>query len=520
MPSSPAFVSFVGARKGATGSRDDLKSSPPVPKAWVRPTLVDDAVARLKVQQQEHTRLDLAAVLHNYLFDAKNERYRVVWSKNMITAAGVSSIQGKGGTSELVLHLRDGDEERRERKRWMRQVLESLYKKGGRVKEAVEDFIYLTLVHEASEIQQRKAAETLAPDIKAEIRAEIEEARAYFSLPEERRKVLLQLYQLLDETDDPRLKVFSKELELFESIGEENLGTIDGLLAMIEFVVGTPDYAREANLYHDERTRLQLARSLFVDILHDFAGASRADKWVRKIEHANAFGGEPVVFNYNERASSLSKEAEGVLSSAARVLATLKVGDAEQQNVPGTKQKKRAIDSFNKKIHQLDPIKAQLEFNEVLSVPDELRAALEDNTLNRHFSYMDDVGIYHSLNLSRLDLRGINLNSGEDERSKSDIERAVNFHKDARTDLRGAHIVGSDVSGRANFSSAQMDFVIACYSNLSEVIFTRTKAIGMVFYGANANEGQFERARMTAVDARGMSASFARIQMKETDING
>jgi hypothetical protein len=41
----------------------------------------------------------------------------------------------------------------------------------------------------------------------------------------------------------------------------------------------------------------------------------------------------------------------------------------------------------------------------------------------------------------------------------------------------------------------------------------------MVFYGANANEGQFERANMTATDARGMSASFARIQMKETDIN-
>ena len=42
----------------------------------------------------------------------------------------------------------------------------------------------------------------------------------------------------------------------------------------------------------------------------------------------------------------------------------------------------------------------------------------------------------------------------------------------------------------------------------------------MIFYGANANEGQFEHARMTAVDARGMSANFARIQMKETDING
>lgn len=65
-----------------------------------------------------------------------------------------------------------------------------------------------------------------------------------------------------------------------------------------------------------------------------------------------------------------------------------------------------------------------------------------------------------------------------------------------------------------------MDFVIAPYSNFSEINFARTRAIGMVLYGANANEGQFERAKMTAVDARGMSASFARIQMKETEING
>ncbi len=65
-----------------------------------------------------------------------------------------------------------------------------------------------------------------------------------------------------------------------------------------------------------------------------------------------------------------------------------------------------------------------------------------------------------------------------------------------------------------------MDFVIAPYSNLSEINFSRTRAIGMVLYGANANEGQFELAKMTAIDARGMSASFARIQMQETDING
>lgn len=133
---------------------------------------------------------------------------------------------------------------------------------------------------------------------------------------------------------------------------------------------------------------------------------------------------------------------------------------------------------------------------------------------------MDDYGIYHSFNPSRLDLRGLNVNSGSDERNENNLAREINLHKDKLTDFRGAHIFGSDLSGRGNFSGAQMDFVIAPYSNLSEINFSRTRAIGMVLYGANANEGQFELAKMTAMDARGMSASFARIQMQETDING
>jgi len=155
-----------------------------------------------------------------------------------------------------------------------------------------------------------------------------------------------------------------------------------------------------------------------------------------------------------------------------------------------------------------------------LSIPSNLKDALEDNKLNRHFCYMDKFGIYHSLNLSRLDLRGLNLHSGDDKRTARDKARETDRYKEERTDLRGAHIVGSDISERANFSAAKMDFVVASYSDLSEVIFTRTKAIGMIFYGVNANEAQFERAELTAADARGMSASFARIQMKETDING
>lgn len=513
-------TNFVGARKGAIGSLDDLKNNPPIPKAWLLPSLVKVVMGQLKANQLVHTRLNLDIIIYNHFFNSSNERYRIVWSKNMITAAGVSKIQRKDAEAEFVLHLRDGEEENQGRQRWMRQTLEGLYAKGGRGKEAVEDFLYLTLVHEASEIHQRKQAETLNPNIKAEIRAEIEEAKAYFSFSVERRKMLKRLYKALDETDDSDKKIFSRELDLFESIGEERLGTIEGLLSLIDFVLAMPDYARESKLYPDERTRLQLARSLFVDVLHDFAGSNKADKWVRAVEASDAFAGQVVKYNYTENAKALSKKAEEILNKAAGYISALKVIGSDPSALPSKNQKKLAIDRFNKQITQLDPIKSQLSLNEVLSIPAQLKNALEDNNLNRHFSYMDGFGIYHSLDLSRLDLRGLNLHSGEDKRTEHDNAREINEHKDERTDLRGAHIVGSDLSGRANFSAAKMDFVIASYSDLSEIIFTRTKAIGMVFYGANANEAQFERAKMTAVDARGMSASFARVQMQETDING
>tara|TARA_B110000858_G_scaffold130062_1_gene147875 strand:+ start:3585 stop:5453 length:1869 start_codon:yes stop_codon:yes gene_type:complete len=513
-------TNFVGARKGAIGTLDDLKNNPPIPKAWLLPSLVKVVMGQLKANQLAHSRLNLDTVIYKHFFNSSNNRYRIVWSKNMITAAGVSKIQRKGAEAELVLHLRDGEEESNGKQRWMRQILESLYAKGGRGKEAVEDFLYLTLVHEASEIHQRKQAETLIPDIKAEIRAEIEEAKAYFSFPVERRNMLKRLYKTLDETDDPRKNIYSCELDLFESIGEERLGAIEGLLSLIEFVLAMPDYARESKLYPDERTRLQLARSLFVDVLHDFAGSSKADKWVRAVEGSDAFAGQVVKYNYTENSKALSKQAEELLSTAARSITSLKVEGSDPSALPSKNQKKLAIDRFNKVIVQLDPIKSQLSLNEVLSVPSQLKDALEDNSLNRHFSFMDNFGIYHSLDLSRLDLRGLNLHSGEDKRTENDNAREINRHRDERADLRGAHMVGCDLSERANFNAAQMDFVLASYSDLSEVIFTRTKAIGMVFYGANANEAQFERAKMTAVDARGMSASFARIQMKETDING
>ncbi|MDD9958245.1 MAG: hypothetical protein OXU66_04825 [Gammaproteobacteria bacterium] len=272
-------INFVGARKGATGTLADLQDSPPAPKAWVNPAIMTAVINRLISEQHTHSRLDLHALIQNHFFDADNNRYRFVWSKNMITSAGVSKIKTKSGKEEMVLHFRDGEEERKSKPRWMRKILEGLHAKGGRAGDSVEDFIYLTLVHEANEIHIREEAEvdTLVPDVKAEVHAEIEEAKAYFALSAERKKVLLQLYKMLDETDDPRKAVYSGEIEVFESIGEEKLGTIAGLLKLISYVLEMPDYVKEANLYNDDRTRQQLARSLFVDVLHDFSGASPVD---------------------------------------------------------------------------------------------------------------------------------------------------------------------------------------------------------------------------------------------------
>lgn len=513
-------INFVGARKGASGSLEDLKRTPPTPKTRVNPELVKAVLERLKANQSAHCRLDLAGLINSQFHDADNDRYRIVWSRNMITAAGVSRMQKKGADPEPYLHFRDGEEECSGDKRWMRQILENLYAKGGRGKDVVEDFVYLTLVHEASEIYERRHAETLIPDLKAEVRAEIEEAKAYFSLPAERRKALRQLYGMLDETWPPRHKIYSSELELFERIGEENLATIQSLIAIIDFIVDTPDYVREAKHYPDERMRFQLSKSLFVDVIHNFASSSRSDQWVRAIENAGVFANQPVEYVYTENSRALSAQAEEHFLEAAKFIETLRREGAEPGSLPRKSHKKSVIDSFNNRMRELDAIKRRLQLNEVLSIPTPLREALEDNLLNRHFSYMDDYGIYHSFELSRLDLRGLNLHSGQDERTPKDFAQDINHYKDERSDLRGAQMVGSDVSGRANFSNAQMDFVNASYSNLSEINFVRTRARGMIFYGANANEAQFERALMNAVDARGMSANFARVQMKETEIDG
>lgn len=116
-------LNFVGARKGASGTIDDLNNNPPLPKTWLNPVLVQTVMDRLKTNQSVHSRLNLHAIIVSNFFDAAKNRYRVIRFKNMITAAGVSRLQRKDGKSEIFLHFRDGEDEPHDNNRWMRQIL-------------------------------------------------------------------------------------------------------------------------------------------------------------------------------------------------------------------------------------------------------------------------------------------------------------------------------------------------------------------------------------------------------------
>lgn len=90
------MINFVGARKGATGTLEDLKDIPPIPKAWVKPSIVLPVIDRLKSGQLHHTRLDLHSIIINHFYDAGKDRSGLVWSKYMISSVGVSYIDDPG----------------------------------------------------------------------------------------------------------------------------------------------------------------------------------------------------------------------------------------------------------------------------------------------------------------------------------------------------------------------------------------------------------------------------------------
>ncbi len=103
---------------------------------------------------------------------------------------------------------------------------------------------------------------------------------------------------------------------------------------------------------------------------------------MRDVEASGIFSDQAVTYSYTENSNGLSNQAQEIFNSAARILEALKREDPEPDYLPSKSQKKQVIESFNNKIKQLDPIKSQLSLNEVLSIPLQLRNALEDNSLN------------------------------------------------------------------------------------------------------------------------------------------
>ena len=83
------MINFVGARKGAIGTLEDLKDSAPILKALVNPGIVLPVINWLKTGQLHHARLDLHSIIINHFYDAGKDRSGLVWSKYMISSDGV-----------------------------------------------------------------------------------------------------------------------------------------------------------------------------------------------------------------------------------------------------------------------------------------------------------------------------------------------------------------------------------------------------------------------------------------------
>ena len=98
------MINFVGARKGATGTLEDLKDSPPIPKALVKPGIVLPVIDRLKSGQLHHTRLDLHSIIINHFYDAGKDRSGQVWSKYMICSIGVPCQETRAVANRCCLY--------------------------------------------------------------------------------------------------------------------------------------------------------------------------------------------------------------------------------------------------------------------------------------------------------------------------------------------------------------------------------------------------------------------------------
>ncbi|KJJ86018.1 repeat-containing protein [Candidatus Omnitrophus magneticus] len=113
-----------------------------------------------------------------------------------------------------------------------------------------EAFLYLLLVHEATELLARDKNETIKPDITSEIIAFTEEIKAYWLLEKSTRESLIKATEEMDRGEPDIDDRFSPVLKFMEELGLKNL-IIDKSLIQIElFLKNYPVYK---NVFADFR---------------------------------------------------------------------------------------------------------------------------------------------------------------------------------------------------------------------------------------------------------------------------
>lgn len=151
-------IGLVASRFGISG----VQRMPPQPKGQVNPDIYLPLFVRLEASHP---------ALHEVLLTAIRNKVdgnpSVFWSDPLASAVAVSSSP-LGHALHLDLRLKRIIEQAHAHECW---------------RSALDDFLFLILVHEGCELSQRGEHDTLKPDLRVELTAVREEALVYLSLP-------------------------------------------------------------------------------------------------------------------------------------------------------------------------------------------------------------------------------------------------------------------------------------------------------------------------------------------------
>ncbi|MBU1864002.1 MAG: hypothetical protein KKH94_10090, partial [Candidatus Omnitrophica bacterium] len=158
--------------------------------------------------------------------------YEYAWVKNLPSAGGLYT--GESIIGPATAFVVDND---------VRNILETYYASGEPEKRgAVRDFVYLLLVHEATELAVRNSDETITPDLESELHALIAKARAYYALTDAKRSALCVLLTELDQNEPDVSDRFMPVIETIEQFDHETIVTEKGIEALLDLIIQDPDY--------------------------------------------------------------------------------------------------------------------------------------------------------------------------------------------------------------------------------------------------------------------------------------